>query len=136
MIESYYDQGVSVMMEQVTPAAIAAVYPVSSIKKIENKRRKGRAAGGLLWDDVLRESIEAADTDTTLLVKEHKDERAHTQRELHSELQHGHDEDRAPQDIIDEVRFIVSGDPERLLESHSSVFTKPVHPGRWVNAQG
>lgn len=123
------------MTGEVSPAAIAAAYPVSSVKKVESKRRKSRLAAGVLWDDILKESMDTTDTDTPVLVNSEEDKR-HIQPEARRPAGRQSVSAQEPEDMIDEIRRIADGDPEKLMESHSYIFTEPVRPGKWVDSQG
>ena len=124
------------MNGQVPPAVIAAVYPVSSIKKVESKRKKGRFAADPLWDDILRESLDTADADAPVLLKEQEQNSLPTVREARRHVMPQPDAAQEPEEMLLELRKIAGGDPEKLMGSHSYIFTEPVHPGKWVDSQG
>ena len=124
------------MFKEVTPAHVAAVYPVSSLKKIENKRRKGKGASGSLWNEILQESLETDNPETQPVLIEHATDKTKDQSESARALNTELKSEPEPEEMINEIRRIAGGSPERLFESHVSVFIEPVHPGRWVDSLG
>lgn len=127
-------------MDRIGESSTRAVPPVSKSTRVETKRRKGRAVRDPRWEDALRENIAGVDASSERRGEEEQNPREKTEGQaettrtpLQNDEQRGRKEDFEA--LIEEIKKMADH-PEKLLDSHSSIFTEPVPPGKWVDSQG
>lgn len=127
-------------MDRIDESSTRAVPPVSGPARVETKRRKGRVVPDPLWEEALRDNIEGVDALSGRRGEEGQNPEEKAERNVPAARASVQDDERDKREedfeaLIEEIKKMADN-PEKLMDSHSAVFTEPVRPGKWVDSQG